>query len=377
MYRKTYARIHLGNLERNVRNAAARLPENCGVVAVVKADAYGHGAVQCSLAAQRAGACMLAVALAEEAVPLREAGIDMPIMIIGRSNKEQLKLAVKLGLEACIFTPDEVRILQAEAKATGKQARVHLKIDTGMSRIGLRSMEELDNFVAILKACDQVSLSGVFTHFANSDAQDKTHAKAQHELFMRYVERLHGYGLNPAVHADNSAGTIDLPQFGHDMVRYGISLYGYYASPYINKEQVRLFPVMEVRAEISHIKTVPAGTCVGYGSTFITGRETKIATVQIGYGDGYNRLLSNKGRMIIKTEQGSFYAPIIGRVCMDQTMIDITDVEGEVVLGDEAVVLGAAGGKAVDADELANICGTISYEILLDFNSRVPRIYED
>jgi len=375
LYRKTYARIRLENLEKNIKNAIKHLPEGCKVAAVVKADAYGHGAVMCARAAQRAGAEMLAVALAEEAIPLRENGTSLPVMIIGRSNAVQLKLAVQLGLEPCIFTPAELRLLQKEARKADKMVRVHLKIDTGMSRIGLRSMEELDCFLDTLRSCDRILLNGVFTHFANSDAQSKEHASGQHDLFMRYVKRIHDCGFAPMVHADNSAGTIDLPQFGHDMVRYGISMYGYYASPYVCKEKVELLPVMEVFAEISHIKTVPKGTCIGYGSTFTTARETRVATVQIGYGDGYNRLLSNKGRMIVKTEKGAYYAPILGRVCMDQTMIDVTDVEGRLSVGDEAVVLGTAGDKKIDADEIAGLCGTISYEVLLGFNGRIPRVY--
>ncbi|MEA5003717.1 MAG: alanine racemase [Christensenella sp.] len=377
MYRKTYARIDLENLQKNIKNAKEHLPDGCMLAAVVKADAYGHGALRCAQASQSAGAGMLAVALAEEAIVLREAGMTLPIMIIGRSNTQQLKLAVKLGLEPCVFTPQQLALLQQEAEKAEKTIQVHLKIDTGMSRIGLRSIEELDSFLDVLGSCGRIALNGVFTHFANGDAQDKGHANKQHEMFMRYVEHLHARGLHPMVHADNSAGTIDLPQFGHDMVRFGISMYGYYASAHVCRKQVALFPVMEVFAEISHIKTIPAGTCVGYGSTFTAERETKVATVQIGYGDGYNRLLSNRGRMIVTTDKGAFYAPIIGRVCMDQTMIDLTDVQGTLAVGDEAVVLGCAGDKKIDADEIAGICGTISYEVLLDFNARVPRIYND
>ncbi len=377
MYRKTYARIRLENLEKNIKNAIGHLPNDCVLAAVVKADAYGHGALMCARAAQNAGAGMLAVALAEEAIVLREAGITLPIMIIGRSNAEQLKLAVQLELEPCVFTPEELTFLQSEALKSGKTIKAHLKVDTGMSRIGLRSMEELDGFLDVLECCDRVMLNGIFTHFANSDASNKEHANKQHEMFMRYVERLYARGLRPMIHADNSAGTIDLPQYGHDMVRYGISMYGYYASAYVCRSEVELSPVMEVFAEISHVKTIPAGTCVGYGSTFTTTRETKIATVQIGYGDGYNRLLSNTGRMIVTTKKGSYYAPIIGRVCMDQTMIDVTDAEGSIAAGDEAIVLGQAGDKKIDADEIAKLCGTISYEVLLDFNARVPRIYND
>ncbi|MEG2188210.1 MAG: alanine racemase [Christensenella sp.] len=375
MYRKTYAEINLDNLKQNIKNAAANLPETCGIVAVVKANAYGHGAVECSRAAKQAGACMLAVALAEEATELCNANIGLPIVIIGRSNHAQLKLAVELDLQPCIFTPDDIVFLQQECEKQNKNSEIHLKFDTGMCRIGIRSDEELRQCIKILAECERVSVAGVFTHFANSDAKNKHHAIMQHKKFMHYIDILYENGIRPAIHADNSAGTIDLPQFSHDMVRFGISMYGYYPSDEVDKDAVKLAPVMEVSAEISHIKTIDEGECVGYGSTFSAQRKTRVATVQIGYGDGYNRLLSNKGRMIVKTNKGCFYAQIIGRVCMDQTMLDITDVEGDVCVGDSVVVLGQRDDKSITADDIAKLCKTISYEVLLDFNERVPRIY--
>lgn len=377
MYRKTYAQINLWNLKQNIKNAAANLPHGCGIVAVVKANAYGHGAVACARAAKQAGACMLAVALAEEALPLREADKDIPIMIIGRSNHEQLSLAAEIGLQPCVFTPDDILFLQRICKKSGKTIDIHLKFDTGMCRIGIRSNSELEECIKTLSACPNVHLAGVFTHFANSDARNKADTCLQHQKFLHYIEILNARGFHPVVHADNSAGTIDLPQFSHDMVRFGISMYGYYPSDEVDKQAVRLRPVMEVFAEISHIKTIEAGESVGYGSTFTAVRATKVATVQIGYGDGYNRLLSNKGSMIVTTESGSWYAPIIGRVCMDQTMLDITDIDGEIYTGDIVTVLGEKEGKSITADDIAKICGTISYEVLLDFNERIPRVYTD
>ena len=375
MYRRTYARIHLGNLKQNIRNAAANVPDACGIVAVVKANAYGHGAVECARAAKQAGACMLAVALAEEAVPLEKIGL--PIIIIGRSNHEQLRLALRLGLQPCGFTPDDITFLQELCAEQGGEARIHLKFDTGMCRIGIRSDSELEKCISALNSCSNVKLAGVFTHFANSDAKNKDHAIRQHKKFLLYIGILRERGFRPAIHADNSAGTIDLPQFSHDMVRFGISMYGYYPSEEVDKDAVPLRPVMEVFAEVSHIKDIARGESVGYGSTFTAQHTTRVATVQIGYGDGYNRLLSNKGKMIVTTDCGSFYAPIIGRVCMDQTMIDVTDVGGVVQAGDLVTVLGRKGDKLISADDIAKLCGTISYEVLLDFNERVPRIYLD
>lgn len=375
MYRKTYAKINLGNLKQNIKNAAAHLPEGCGIVAVVKANAYGHGAVECSCAAKDAGARMLAVALAEEAEELL--GVGLPIMVIGRSNHEQLKLTVSLDLEPCVFEPEDILFLQEECERQDKTCGVHLKFDTGMCRIGIRGDEELEACIGAFEQCGRVALKGAFTHFANSDAQNKDHAAGQHERFMQYVVLMNERGYHPLLHADNSAGIIDLPQFSHDMVRFGISMYGYYASDEVDKNAVKLLPVMEVVAEVCHVKTIGQGECIGYGSTFTAQRETLVATVAIGYGDGYNRLFSNRGRMIVTTEEGHFYAPVIGRVCMDQTMIDITDVKGTVHTGDTAVVLGGKGNLTVSADELAKLCETISYEILLDFNARVPRTYFD
>ncbi|MEG2202093.1 MAG: alanine racemase [Christensenellaceae bacterium] len=377
MYRKTYAKINLCNLMQNIKNVQNNLSKNSGVVAVVKADAYGHGAVQCSKAAICAGACALAVALAEEALELRRQGIvDTPIIIIGRSNPEQLKLAVQLKLEPCVFTVQDIVLLEEFAQKQNVIVNVHLKIDTGMGRIGIRDFVELEQVLETIKKCRCVLLKGVFTHFANSDAQDKTDALAQNEKFMRFVARINQAGLKPLVHVDNSAGAIDLPQFSYDMVRFGISMYGYYPSPYVNQKSVPLLPVMQVVAEVSNVKEIEIGAGVGYGSTFIAQRKSRIATVQIGYGDGYNRLLSNRGKMIVHTKNGAQYANIVGRVCMDQTMIDITDIAGEVSVGDMVTVLGTVDDKSISADDLAQLCGTISYEVLLDFSKRVPRVYE-
>lgn len=372
LYRNTYAEIDLEAYRHNIR----AMSENAsGVVAVVKADAYGHGAVEISRAAAEAGADALAVALPEEAIELRQAGLKLPIIVLGRANDAQARLSVELSLEQCVFTAEDMLRAQSLAEELGRRASVHLKIDTGMSRIGIREERELDGFIEAAAKCPQVDICGMFTHFACADEADKSFTKRQYEDFLGFAQKLRGAGYDPKLHAANSASCIDTPDYKLDYTRCGIASYGYYPSAEVDRAAMELRPVMRVFAEISQVKHVEALTPIGYNSTYKTQNAADIATVQIGYGDGYNRLLSNRGRMLVQTADGYEYAPIVGRVCMDQTMIDVTGMEG-VREGGSVMVLGGAGDKCVSADELAGLCGTISYEILLSFSARVPRIYK-
>ncbi len=371
LYRNTYAEIDLEAYKHNLRAMAKNAS---GVVAVVKADAYGHGAVRISQAAAEAGADALAIALPEEAIELRQAGIELPIMVLGRANDAQARLSVELSLEQCVFTAGDILRAQSLAEELGTIAKVQVKIDTGMSRIGIREQGELSRFIETAKQCPLVDIRGAFTHFACADEADKSFTHKQYADFMRYADMLRAAGYSPKLHAANSASCIDTPDYKLHYTRCGIASYGYYPSDEVDRSAMELKPVMRVYAEISQVKRVAAGTPIGYNSTYRTERSSDIATVQIGYGDGYNRLLSNRGRMLVRTANGLFYAPIVGRVCMDQTMIDVTGIEG-VSEGGSVIVLGGEGGMCVSADELAKLCGTISYEILLSFSARVPRIY--
>lgn len=374
LYRNTYAKIDLEAIRSNLRNLTANLKGNAQLMAVVKADAYGHGAVQIGRAAEEVGVGALAVELAEEGAVLREAGIELPIIALGHANPVQMELAVSCNIAQCVVDTGDVEILEKMAVAQGKKPLVHVKIDTGMGRIGLRSTQEFADMLQTFKHCKHVQFDGLFTHFACADELDQNFTVRQNEAFGEYIQMAKAAGFTPKLHAANSAAGIWLPAYEYDYVRAGISMYGYYPGD-VPKDIVLLRPAMHVFAEISQIKTVPAGMPIGYGSTFVTKHETKVATVQIGYGDGYNRLLSNRGRMMVQGRNGYAYANILGRVCMDQTMIDVTGVEG-LQAGDLASVMGKAGDLEVSADELAEICGTISYEILLDYSKRVPREYE-
>lgn len=373
MYRHTYAEIDLDAVRNNVRVAKSFLDDDTELLAVVKSNAYGHGAVKVSRAAIEAGAGFLAVALAEEAVELRDNGINEKILVLGVSSKEQIELAIKYGLDICVASFKE--LIDVAAVASGRNISVHLKTDTGMGRIGFSSIAEFSDCIEFLKKNTNIMPAGLFSHFACADGDDPAFTENQYDRFCAFKSILNKNGIYPKCHICNSAAIFRNKKMHEDMVRLGISLYGYNPcvgfAPDIKN---RLKPVMQVYSEIVFLKDLPKGGTVSYGATFVADSDKKIATIPIGYGDGYNRLLSNKGRMIVLTDSGSYYADITGRVCMDQTMIDVTDIP-DVKCGDRVIILGCCGDKRFDADDIAEICGTISYEILLSFNSRIPRSF--
>ena len=373
MLRNTFATIDLNNVAHNVKAVRSVLAKNSQVMAVVKDDAYGHGMLQVSRAALNAGATWLAIAMPEEAEELIQNGIGCPILVLGKSNMAQKKLAVSLGLRQCAADPQDIEELAQAARELNKPAIAHLKVDTGMSRIGIRSHEEFMQAVRLLRANQNVQFEGIFTHFACSDEADKSFTEQQDALFREYIAIARENGFAPLAHASNSAGAIELPSMHYDMIRLGISLYGYYPSGEVRRDSVDLRPVMQVETEICSLREIEEHDTVGYGATFKAGKKTTVATLPIGYGDGYNRLLSGRGRVIVAAQGRAYYAPVIGRVCMDQIMIDVTGIP--VKTGDRVVVMGSCMDKTVDADEIAGICGTISYEIVLGYSQRVPRIY--
>jgi len=338
-------------------------------MAVVKADAYGHGSVPFAKIALKSGANCLGIAIPEEGKRLREEGVSAPIVVIGAILPEDVPMVVDYDLQPAVFSAKILRALDQYAQQAGKIVSVHLKIDSGMGRIGVRGERELDQLLEVFKECPAVELYGMFTHFANSDGADKGYAHEQFARFLAMVERVHRRGLHPMLHAANSGAIADLPETQLDMVRAGIMMYGYYPSQNV-KKAIPIEPVMEVRSRITMVKTIPAGETVSYDRTYTTWRPTVVATIPIGYGDGYRRALSGKGAVLIHGQR----APILGRVCMDQCMVDVTDIPG-VDEGDEVVLLGSQGEESIDADEIAEWAGTISYEVLLSFSSRVPRVY--
>ncbi len=373
MYRNTYAEVDLSSIAHNIQAIKSVLSADTKIMAVVKADAYGHGIVPVSKAALRAGATWLAIALPEEAIPLVEEKISCPILVMGRSNNSQKMLAVTLGLRQCVSDASEIQELAQIAQEQKTHAFVHVKVDTGMGRIGVRSTIEFMHMIEAFRSNDSVIFDGIFTHFACSDDMDKCFTHEQNDLFKKYVDIARKNGFSPLAHASSSAASIDLPEMQYGAIRLGISMYGYYPSCHVCRELVGLKPAMQVYTEICHLKDIKKGDPVGYGSTWKAQKKTTVATLPIGYGDGYNRLLSNRGQAIVIAGGKPYMVPVIGRVCMDQIMVDVTGIPAR--LGDRVIAMGSVDGKNVDADEIARICETISYEILLSYTARVPRVY--
>ncbi len=369
LIRSTYAVIDLDAVKRNVTNIKSRLPEGTKFCASVKADAYGHGSVMVSKAAIEAGAEWLGVAIPEEAAVLREEGVSAPILILGPSNRWQWEIAAGLDLSMVVTSGECVKNAAEVADKFKKRIKLHLKVDTGMNRVGIKTFEEMEEILDVIEKSEFLELEGLMTHFAASDEANKAYTLMQNEKFREYIKRANERGFAPLIHAANSGAAIDCPQLAYDMVRVGIAMYGCYPSNEVDKS-VELSPVMSVHTKISHIKTLPAGEKISYGCTFTTPYEMRIATLPIGYADGFNRLLSNRGEVLI----GGKRAKVVGRVCMDQTLVDVTGIP-EAALGDEAVIIGKQGRDEITADEFAALCGTISYEVLCAVSPRVPRLY--
>ncbi len=351
----------------NARLIRRHLQGKARLMAVVKADAYGHGLIQAAKVEIAAGADYLAVALAEEGVTLREAGVKAPVLVLGGSAPEALDAAVYHHLAQAVYAPEDVRLLQREAARLDTVAHAHLKIDTGMTRIGVRGEAALHEVLAAFKDCPRVKLEGVFTHFAAAD-DDPEYTRAQNARFVAAVKRIRAEGVKPIVHAAASEAALRDPTLWHDMVRPGIALYG--AS--VRHLLPGLTPAQTLSTRPVRLAPVPAGETVGYGRTFKTGRDSLLMTLPIGYGDGYPRLLSNRAHVLVRGKR----APLVGRVCMDMIMADVTDIPG-VTAEDEVVLLGAQGAERITPDELAIVTGTIPYEIMLGFSPRVTRIFDD
>ena len=371
MLRSTYAVIHLPALLKNIRLVRRRLKPETKFLAVIKANAYGHGITEVGKYLEQSGLVdMFGVAIPEEGVRLRLAGVTLPILILGVTDPDHVPAVVAKDLTPAVFTPELVRTIDRYAKQAGKVAPVHVKLDTGMRRIGVTDEIALSALLDAFDECPNVRMDGVFTHFAKSES-DPIFTYRQAQRFDAFVEQIHARGFTPTVHAANSGAALDYSALQYDMIRFGISLYGCHPDPK-RTEGSGLSPVMSLYTHISNLKTVPAGEGVSYGLRYVTSRPTKIATLPIGYGDGYKRCLTGKADVLI----GGMRCPQVGTICMDQMMVDVSDVPG-VQIGDEAVLLGRQGNEQITADELAERADTISYEILLSIGDRVPRIYEE
>ncbi|MGH7797655.1 MAG: alanine racemase [Candidatus Binatia bacterium] len=338
------------------------------ILSMVKANAYGHGAVAVAQTLAGAGGDAFGVATLEEGVELRQAGVRAPILILAGAYEDQLAAFFTHALTPVAHELTGLKQLDKAVKSRGRTLQVHLKIDTGMGRLGLVAAES-ERWLPEVKKLTALRIEGVFSHFSHAENVEGEYTRQQLEIFKRVVERLRA-DIRPAlVHFANSAATITLPAAYFDMVRPGIMLYGVYPSPAM-ASQITLKPVLAWKTKILQLKKVPAGTSISYGQTFITQRESLIATLPVGYADGYQRLLSNRGVVLV----GGQRAPVVGRVCMDLTMIDVTDIRN-VKQGDEVALLGRQGTAEISADEIAAWANTISYEILTSISARVPRIH--
>ena len=367
--RPTVAEVSLGALRSNCREVCALVGGAVTVMAVVKADAYGHGAAAAARAFRDGGAQALGVSTVAEGAELRRAGVDGPIVVLGGVFRGEGKVVVEHGLGAAVWTSGCARALGAAATAAGRTVDVHIKVDTGMTRLGV-DLADVRALGEAVRSVEGVRIAGVFSHFASADAVDTLAAHAQVERFREAVAALAAVGIRPPhVHLANSAAVLSAPDAHFSMVRPGLMLYGYAPAPHL-ASRAQLRPAMRLRTAVAQAREVGPGRPVGYGGTFVTSRPSTIAVVPMGYADGYHRLASNRASVLVRGKR----APVAGRVCMDHTMLDVTDVGG-VEAGTPVVAFGRQDGGYLGADELAAWCDTISYEVLTSVGRRVPRVY--
>lgn len=373
-YARGYALVDLDAVVSNIKAMAAHVKPGTRILAVVKTDAYGHGCIPIAKALEKLDFMYgFAVATPEEAFELRESGITLPILILGYSFPYSFKELVAREIRPAIFTLDAARLLSEEALRQNKKAKVHIKVDTGMGRIGIFSDEEGFAFVKELAALEGIEIEGIFTHFARADEKDKRFAEKQMALFKAFTERLEKeLGLTNLIKdCSNSAGILEIPEANMDVVRAGIILYGLAPSEDVDMSIIPLKPALSLLSTVVYTKWLPKGYAISYGGTYVTDKPTRVATVPLGYGDGYPRSLSNKGYVLIHGKK----APILGRVCMDQFMVDVTDIP-EAEYGSKVTLIGRDGEEQITADELGNISGRFNYELMCDLGKRIPRVYK-
>lgn len=366
------AEIQLDALEHNIREIRSVIGDTTKLMCVIKTNAYGHGAVVLARELAGMGADSFAVATVDEGIELRNHGITQPILVLGFVAKEQYPDMIRHHIMPAVFTYSMAKDIDAVAESMHAVADIHIKIDTGMSRIGFKAEPMTVQRIVMMNSLRRnLRIQGIFTHFACADCEDDEMTIEQMKKFREVVDQVEECGVHiPVKHCANSAAIMRYPGMSMNMVRAGIILYGLYPSEEIDRS-IDLWPVMKLKSHVVCVKTVEAGTAVSYGATFVCPRTTRIATVSIGYGDGYPRALSNKGRVLI----GSQSYPIIGRICMDQLMVDITDADDEIKQGDEAVLIGCQGSECIPVEEVAAANDSFNYEVVCNINRRVPRVY--
>lgn len=372
-YQRVWAEVDLDAIWENMVHMKENIAENTKILAVIKTDGYGHGGVPIAKMLEQLDFMFgYAAATYEEAHVLREAGVKKPILILGYTFPYCYEELIREEIRPAVYRRDTVEELATAAAKVGKKAKVHIKVDTGMGRIGITPDEEGLEFVRFLIEHPELEVEGIFTHFAKSDETDKTSANHQLELFQNFIKKIQTeLGITiPVKHCSNSAAILEMPQANMDMVRAGITTYGLYPSEEVSKDIVPLRAAMSLYSHIVYCKTIHAGQSVSYGGLFTATKDTRVATIPVGYGDGYPRSLSGRGYVLIHGKK----APILGRVCMDQFMVDISEIP-EAMEGDKVTLLGMDGTERITAEELGELSGRFNYEFVCDLGKRIPRVY--
>ena len=368
---RIHAKIDLDALKYNVDGIKKCKSDKAMLMGVIKADAYGHGSRVFARELEAMGFDWLAVATADEGIELRRDGMKLPILVLGYTHPDQYPEMLQWDITPEIDTYDMAEAFNAAAEEAGKKANIHIKIDTGMSRIGFLPGEENLDEIEKINSLPYLNIQGMFTHFACADMRDKTHVKGQIEKFHRMIEGVKARGVSVEIfHCSNSASIMELESEHMNMVRAGIILYGLYPSHEMEEERLPLKPVMSLYSHIVHLKELPEGVTIGYSATYTTKRRSQIATIPVGYADGYPRSLSNRASVLIRGQR----APIVGRVCMDQMMVDVTDIP-EAALGDLVTLVGCDGEEKLSTEEISEMAGSFNYEFVCDVSRRVPRVY--
>ena len=371
-YSRVYAKIDLDAIAYNMEQMKQNIRPETKVMAVIKADGYGHGAVQIAEMMERWNYIWgFAVATLDEAVVLRTEGIQKPILVLGCVFPDQYMEMLKHEIRMNIYTEEMAESISRMAAREGKTAYMHIKLDTGMSRLGFGINEQSAETIKRISKMPNVNMEGIFTHFTKADEKDKSFTKKQIQEFVWMTERLKEKNVRFTYeHCSNSAGIIDVPEANFDIVRAGISTYGLYPSEEVDKTNVKLKPALALKSHVAFVKEIERGTRVSYGGTFVAKEKMKIATIPVGYADGYPRSLSNKGYVLIRGKK----APILGRVCMDQFMVDVTQIEG-VSFGDKVTMIGKDGNEILPVEVLSELSGRFNYEFVCDLGKRIPRVY--
>ena len=371
-YRRICANISLKALEHNLDAIHGCIERDTKIIAVVKADGYGHGAVPLAeVMEQREDIWGYAVATPEEAEELYSNGIKKPILILGYTFPEYDEQIVKEGLRPAVFSLERAKQLSEEGVCQNKDCKIHIKLDTGMSRIGFQVTEQSADEIAQIAALPNIIIEGIFTHFSKADETDKTFTRKQADTYEQMLTWLKDRQIEiPIHHVSNSAGIVDLPEYNKDIVRAGIILYGLWPSDEVEKNNINLQPLLSLKSHVVHVKELEPGRIISYGGTFEVEKTMQIATVPVGYADGYPRSLSNKGYVLIHGKR----AAICGRVCMDQMMVDVSEIP-DVKPGDEVTLIGTDGAETITMEELGDMSGRFNYELACDLNKRIPRIY--